>query len=559
MSLLKLLTARPNRNSNFRAATPENPAFDLNSPDAWDALGAERPSTGIPVSAESALRVAAWWRGITLLARDTAKTPFHTYKRTDGGKGKKLDPNHPAYHLLLRKANETQTALQFRQALTGHAINRGNGYAHIWRTGGGDPLEMLLLDPDRTEPFKASNGSLWYKTEINGDKRRLPAEDVFHLRGFGFDGHQGYPCYKMAKEWVGLGHAEVMFRGVRYRNQARPSVVLSTDKTVQPANRQALRQEWEKMHTGIENSHRTAILDNGLKATILTFTAEEMQEIEGAGLTTRQIANFLGIPSSKLGDVQGVKYASKEQDDQNYLDDGLDFWFASYEAEAWDKLLSPTQQTRDSHFFEFDRKTLIRADMDARARFFRTALGGQPWMTQNEVRGEMSMDPSDDPDANKLRAPLNMGKGGFDNDSKDPNPPDNPKRGKGANAEVRGAAMESLADATRRMVKRVGIWANKNADKPAKFVGWLDGIEAEHADKVREALSPPCRMLAACGVVVPDLTAALLGTMREEYLTLSGQVVAKDLPARVVALSADLETRLPTTLFTLTDEDDYES
>ena len=119
---------------------------------------------------------------------------------------------------------------------------------------------------------------------------------------------------------------------------------------------------------------------------IADISPEEMQEVESAGLLLRDAANFLGIPSSKLGDVAGVKFASKEQDDQNFLDDGLDYWLSAFEDEARDKLLLESEKEANSRLVSFDRDSLLRMDAATRANYFRTATGGRGWMSPSSAK-----------------------------------------------------------------------------------------------------------------------------------------------------------------------------
>jgi HK97 family phage portal protein len=175
--------------------------------------------------------------------------------RPDGDYGSTAALEHPAYRLLRWKPNEWQTAFQFRLALAGHAINRGNGYAYVYRDGP-RPVEMVLLDPDATEPAMVG-GRLWYVTTIAGDERKLPAADVFHLRGFGFDGLRGYPLWQMAREAIALGLSADQFRGAGTRTRpGRPWCSPPNKINEQAVTR--LRNDWERMHTGLDNAHRTA-------------------------------------------------------------------------------------------------------------------------------------------------------------------------------------------------------------------------------------------------------------------------------------------------------------
>lgn len=554
-----------------RAATPENPSFNLNDPEAWDALGASPTSTGMRVSAEKALTWSAWWRGVTLLARGVAKAPCHVYKTDPNGEyGATLDLKHPAYNLLRHKPNEYQTAFQFKLALMGHAVNRGNGYAYIFRAGP-EPVELVLLDPDDTEPVMM-NGQLWYVTKVEGTERKLPAADVFHLKGFGCDGFRGYPLWQIAREVIGQALTREKYTGTRYKNSARPSVVLSTDGKVDNPARERLRSEWERMHTGIDNAHRTAILDNGLKISTLAFTPEEMQEVESAGLLLRDAANFLGIPSSKLGDVEGVKYASKEADDRNFLEDGLDFWLNAFEAEGRDKLLLESEKEANNRLVAFDRDALISFDLQTKANYFRTATGGRGWMSPAEVREREKLEPRDEPDIDKILTPLNMGQGGANNQPEKPsdNGPGRPKEGAEAPAptavpsvdppaaqapplaantiphQMREAARASITDAARRMCRRIAHQATRAATSGAKFVAWVDSFANDEREVIAEAFGPANHILGAMGERPHDPNEYLIEVLRGRYWQLADTAKPRTLAADVEKLNADLEAELPT-------------
>ena len=539
--------------SGVSAATPENPTFDLNSPEAWDALSGVRSSTGQPVSAESALTWDAWYRGVSLLALYIAKTPLNVWQRVERstGDGRVMSRGHPVHKLLRWNANEVQTAFQFELALAGHAVNRGNGYAYIWRDGP-TPIALTLLDPDATYMPRDAAGR-WYVTKIGTESRKIPAADVFHVRGFGFDGFTGYPAFQLAKESIGLATSMVKLKGLRYKNQARPSVVLETAAKMLKSDRAELREDWERMHTGLDNSHRTAILDNGLKVSKLSFTADEMQEVEQAGLSIRAAANFLGLPSSKLGDVAGIKYASKEQDDLAFLNDGLDFWFCAVEDEAREKLLLESEKESGDYTVEFDRTTVARGDSAARANYNRTALAGQPWKTQNEVRTEEGLQPIDEAGADELRTPLNMGQGGADNE-----PEDVSERGPGRPSDddeqaidrerLRVGASAVLTDASRRMVRRVGVHAVKAAKEPKTFPSWVDSIEAEHGIVIRDALEPCEEMASAFGPVTVRASRRLIDEIRADYNALIDCTPAAKLAAATESLVSAMEQRIPALL-----------
>ena len=145
------------------AATPDNPRFSLNDPAAWESLFQERTSSGVVVSRELALTYAPWWRGICLLSAGVGMLPCDIYQRTGKGPGAKsaVYDDHPAQTLIRWQSATYQGAFTFKELLTAHALQTGNGYAYIDRDGAGQPKELIPMDPEHVIPAK-EDGKLIY-------------------------------------------------------------------------------------------------------------------------------------------------------------------------------------------------------------------------------------------------------------------------------------------------------------------------------------------------------------------------------------------------------------
>lgn len=330
--------------------------------------GAAQSAAGVSVNTQSALGYSPFWRGVNLIAKDVGKLPLHMDKRD--GKGWTHAVDHPGYNLLRHKPNEYMTAMVFRQTLQGQALTVGNGYAYINRNGAAEPVELILLDPNRVTPVRA-NGVLWYVYEFStNEKRKLPYYDIIHIKGFSYDGLVGYNVVFKSKEMLGLAMARESYAANYFKNNARPSLVLTTPQTLKPETAKNIRDSWERIHSGIQNSHRTAVLEQGLEAKEISINARDSQLCEQEEFSFVHVANLLGIPPHKLGAKGYNAYASLEQQNQAYLDEGLDPWLITHEEEYRDKLLTEDEKRKDSHRVRFNRKELLRADLAARGAFY---------------------------------------------------------------------------------------------------------------------------------------------------------------------------------------------
>lgn len=536
----------------FDRRSIENPAVSLDDPAAWDLLGAEKTSTGVRVSRRTTLGYSPFWRGVNLISRDVAKLPLFVYKRI--GDGKERDTVHPAYSLLRYKPNSEMTSFIFRQVLQSHALVEGNGYAYIDRDGAGNPMELIPLDPTATYPIR-ENGRLWYVTQVGQKLRKLDPSNVLHIKGLGYDGLVGYSIIHMARESIGLGVALRDFGSRFFRANARPGVVLEHPAKISNEAAKRIRDSWNDMHAGIDNAHKTAILEEGMKLAVMSINARDSQLLESRQFEIREIANWFGVPPHKLGDTTRTAFASLEQENQSYLDDALDPWLVVWEEECREKLLTEREKESDSHVVEFLRQALVRANLKDRGAFYNTALQGG-WMNRDEIRARESMNPLPNGEGKKFYTPLNVTTSGE-------NPPDDPPADPESEPEVpppearKRSAIDAahrrvIRDAAARMVTRLATHARKAAKSPDRFDDWLDGMENEHLAVVRGAIEPVVTAYHAaigaetCGS--DEVTARLFDCIRSALDTVMSSTPPKNFHAAVDARMNELESTLPDAL-----------
>jgi len=482
----------------------EDPKVPLTFDELAD-LGGSKATSGVKVSADKALKYSPIWRAVTLIAGDVARIPLFLYERQDGGKERAA--RHPAYRLLRYKPNTEMTAGVFKLTIQAHALLRGNGYAYIFRDGSGDVSEMIPLDPARTYPVR-ENGVLWYVYDSDDPRiglRKLDPSMVFHLKGLGYDGLTGYSVISYAADAVGLGLAAHQYTSVYFKNSARPSVILEHPATLTEPAQKRLKEGWNKQYMGVDSAHKTAVLEEGMKAHVLSFNARDTQLIETLGFSRKDIANFFGLPPHKLGDGDRTSYNSLEMENQSYLDEALDPWLTRWEEECWDKLLREREKEADSHVVEFKRQVLVRANLQARAIYYRQALAGAPWMTIDEVRGLENQNAAGESD---LRFPTNN----FGDRSA--------SRSGGAGAVDRAvdAARQALDKAKGDMRKRLAL-ARKKAMERRRLASFLETVEAEHAGVIRAHVGPPAtvvEVLTQEDNVCERCIAELLAEVKEE-------------------------------------------
>jgi len=487
-----------------------NPNVSMNSQEFWDALGGgTTTAAGVNVTRDKAFGVSAWWRGIILRANAVAKIASPRVLRRQGA-GFVVDATHPA-HAALRRFRYA-TPFLFFQTLLGHRLTTGNGYAYIQRDTAGAPVELLLMDPSRVTPFR-ENGRLMYLYESDKGAVRLRDDEVYHSRGYGWDGLVGYSVVEKARESLGAAVAMREHGAKFFSNGARLGVLLEhPGKMTQEAQDRFLRA-WRSAREGTTNAWKTIVLEEGMKASApLQMSADDAQLIESRQFEVREIANFLGVPPHKLGDVATKTYASVEQEEQAFVNDTVDPDLVEMEQGLEAQLLTEEQKRSGDWIIRFDRSGLVRADTDARNAAHQTSLAGMPYRTINEVRADEGLNPL--PGFDELHIPINLQQP----DAPDPahagaaaEPPDEPAEPSDPSPDVapaaevdaagaRAAATVAFADARSRALRRLTAHARKAAKHPETFGDWLEGFRAEHEPVVREVLAPLVTLRASLRV-----------------------------------------------------------
>jgi HK97 family phage portal protein len=466
----------------------------------------------VNVNRETALTLDAYFRCVSLLSGDVGKMPLSIYRRAGGG-SRIEDMNHPAYPLLNFQVSDEISSIEWKRVMVVHACAEGNGYSYICRNGKGEPIEIWPLSPMKTYPVREGN-KLWYVTQVgNAGERKLPAEDVFHLKGLSFDGLVGYSVVAKMRETLGEGLGQQNFATVFLRNNARPNVVLITPHKLKPEARVNLRESWERMHSGLENAHRTAVLDGGLDIKTISQNVRETIGEDARRFNRTAIANFFGVPAVFLNEREAnTSYNSIEALREGYVEDGggLGYWLPAFAIEAWRKLTSDWQQRRMTHVIEFNTRRLLRANLQARTQYY-TQMLQNGVLCPDEVRAEEGYNPRSDGKGGDFMQPLNMKSGadelGPDADTATdppgalPKPPSAQRRLPAPARALPSALVDAqaalIADAVRRLVRRVSHQAQRAARKPGDFLAWLDRLEAEEGPTAALMLEAPLRAALA--------------------------------------------------------------
>ena len=353
-----------------RNGSPENPNNSLYSDDVLDVNSASKfPKFG------------AIWRASTLISTGVAKLPLDVYEKSASGREKV----HNEQSVLLKyQPNSWQNAYYFKTNMTFSALFCGNAYAYIKRDKNFKIMEYIQLDSNSTYPVR-EGGKVSYVTNANNKLVRFEAWEIIHLRGIG-DDLVGWSIKDLASVSFDSSVMAQKYSRNFFKNSARPGMIIEHPATLSEDAIQRLKKQWDSMHSGVDNAHKTAVLEEGAKANPFAMSAKDAMLIEGMQFSIVDVANWFNIPADRLNAKINTSYNSLEQQNQNYLSDTLDPWLIAWEQELYIKALPEAVKKTGNIYYEFNRAALVRADLKARSEYNKAALAGAAWETVNEVR-----------------------------------------------------------------------------------------------------------------------------------------------------------------------------
>lgn len=381
----------------------ERKSFDES---AWAALvdtGA-RTAAGIFVSPSKALDCTAVAAAVRIRVETLGSIGLFLYQRGADDERSRAT-KHPLYALLHDRPNPWTSSAEFIMQLETDVLAEGAGYAFANRVGD-KIVELIRLDPLAVAEKWDTTGEPYYDvTAKDGGIKRYSWRDILHIPGsINFANRHGarpLSALRQSRQAIGLcmaleGHAARLLG-----NGARPSGALSTGaKKLDDVAYKRLQKSWRSAHTG-ENAGGTAIFEDGVTFTPITFSSVDLQFQEMRIFQSIEVGRALGVPPTLIFELGRATWSNSEEMAQSFLTFTL-----LGRCKLWQGAISRllTAEEQAEFYPEFEVDSLVKADLAARYAAYTAACGG-PFLTANEVRATDNRPGIDGGD--ELRPPAN--------------------------------------------------------------------------------------------------------------------------------------------------------
>lgn len=387
---------------------------------------AEAP--GAVINEYSVLSIPAFWSGVRFISETLGGMSKAVYQRV----GNARQPvAHPQNKLLSRRANRFNIPIVVFETWHSHAVVFGNGYLFIER----DPVTAVPvgyhnLNPQNVMPFRY-DGQQWYlvkngATDKDGKTVNavIPAADIAHLPGLGFDGLCGYPIIQLMSEALELARNSQRFASRYLKNGTQLKGVIEIPGT---ATDDQISGVINRFSASSVNSNNTVnVLTGGAKLNNSTIPPEQSQLLQTRQFVVGDICRILRIPPHIVYDLGRATWANTELLGIDVVKYSLRPWVEKAEQELSFKLLTEAEQDAGM-FIRYAVDSLMRGDTTTLSSTTLSLVNGGI-ITANEARANLDLPPSSDPTADKLRVPVNFPVATAPDTGPKPTEPQNPPK-----------------------------------------------------------------------------------------------------------------------------------
>jgi HK97 family phage portal protein len=327
---------------------------------------------------DKALTLTSVWNAIRLLSESVSSLPISVYRKENNG-DKVEDVNNRIYNLIKFKPNNFQNKITFFEYIMYSVLTDGNSYVQIVRDNSANPVQLIPLNPDYVNIFIKDN-ELFY--QMDGGSV-LDSADVLHIKLITDDGIEGLSPIDQCAKAINWNLSIEEFGSTFFKNGAKPSSVLSTDRALSETAIERLKNSFNSSYAKLKSSNSTIILEEGLTFKPISISPEQAQFLASRQFGIEEIARIFNVPPHMLKDLSKSSFNNIEMQSQEYVTYTLMPYLTRIEQEMNLKLFRTNELGKT--FVEFNVNGLLRGDVKTRNEAYKTAIQNG-YMSINEVR-----------------------------------------------------------------------------------------------------------------------------------------------------------------------------
>ena len=355
--------------------------------------------SGISVTEDTALNFNAVWSAIRILSESVAQLPIQLVERLPNGD--KLERrDHYLHEIVSVMPNEYMTRYNFISKVMVDLCSYGNSYVSIIRNQNARVEKLLMLNASDMMLKELDDK---YFFEDRKTREVYDFDDLLHFKILSKDGIIGMSPIDTCANSISYGLALEEYGNSYFRNGAKVSGILQTDRQLSVEAIERLRNSFEMNYTNVNQSNKTLILEEGLKFNQISLSNEASQFLASRRFSIEEICRIFSVPPHLLRDLSRSTYSNITEQSKEFLMYSLLPYMRMMEEELHCKLFKQNEKKKLA--FKFNANALLRGNPKDRAEYYRTMVNIGA-MTINEVREKENLNKR--PEGDNLFMQLNM-------------------------------------------------------------------------------------------------------------------------------------------------------
>jgi HK97 family phage portal protein len=331
------------------------------------------------VNFDSAMQISAVFGAVRIISETIGSLPFNLYRKS--ADGRRIADDHPLHRVLTRRPNRYQTRVEFWESMALNLAISGNAYAIIQRAGS-RIVGLIPISSSQVETTLLPDGTVVHSYTDGMNVKVYGEASMWHIKLFG-NAVIGLSPMAYARNSIGIAIAADNRVTKMFSNGAKPSGVLTIDKTLSPDQRAQVRKSFAELEEG--NEDRLFVLEAGMQYQQVSMLPKDVEMLESRRFQIEDIGRFFGVPSILLNQTFGQ--SSLGSNVYEILSAFYKLNLRPYLEKIEESILRWLMSEDESKNYEaeFDFDSLLRADTMSRFQANREAINsGQ--LTPNEAR-----------------------------------------------------------------------------------------------------------------------------------------------------------------------------
>lgn len=332
-----------------------------------------------------ALKISAVYRAVNVISDSIASLPIDVYKYEGNWKYKQYGK---LYNILNIKPNGFANAFVFKKQLITNLKLNGNAYIYINGRSKNNEIKSLdLIHPSRVT-IKIDNNKLIYLI----DGMIIDTNDIVHIKNISLDGIIGISTLEYARtvlsgDFYADQHNKNFFEGgANLAGLLTPKEGVFLDEKQAADAKAKFINQTNPILGGKTGS--VVVLSHNLDYKPISLAPKDAQLLETKEFNLLSIAQFFGVPLSKLFYTKTNKYNTVEAEQLDFLNTTILPLIEQIEIELFSKIFLPSDY--ENYELKFDVNNLLRLDPSTQSEIYVKYINNGV-LSVNEVRENLNL------------------------------------------------------------------------------------------------------------------------------------------------------------------------